>query len=112
MTEACFSKIIEPIVNRNFGNNFHNHNGPNQIQHIHKNTCRQYQYISFQRSKNFSPPYLKVKCIGCGIGRNKVIEVLMHHGEKKKSFQRSFIYLLKGNNITYTLEKLQEWFNK
>ena len=34
--------IIEPIVNQDFGNTFHHQNGPNQNQHIHKNTSQQY----------------------------------------------------------------------
>ena len=41
--------MIYPIVNRNFGDTFHNHNGPNQRQHIHKNTSHQYQSRSHQR---------------------------------------------------------------
>ena len=32
------SKIIESILNRNFGNYFHRHNGPNQRQYVHKHT--------------------------------------------------------------------------
>ena len=39
--------IVDPIFNRDFGNNFHHQNGPNQHQHVHKPTGRQYQYISF-----------------------------------------------------------------
>ena len=30
--------MIEPIVNRNYGNIFQHNNGPNQFQHIQKNT--------------------------------------------------------------------------
>ena len=32
--------IIEPIVNRNFGNTFQYHNGPNKRQLTHKNTSQ------------------------------------------------------------------------
>ena len=32
--------IIEPIFNHNIGNTFHRHNGPNQRQHIYKNTSQ------------------------------------------------------------------------
>ena len=32
--------IIESIVNRDFGNKFQHQNGPNQCQHIHKNTSQ------------------------------------------------------------------------
>ena len=32
------SNMIEPIVNRKFGNNFHHHNEPNQRQYAHKHT--------------------------------------------------------------------------
>ena len=35
--------MIEPIVNRNFGNTFQHQNGPYQRQHTHKNTSQQYQ---------------------------------------------------------------------
>ena len=38
--------IIEPIVNRNFGNIFQHHNGPNQFQNKHKNTSQQHQHIN------------------------------------------------------------------
>ena len=31
-----FHSMIKPIFNRNFGNTFHHHNGPNQRQHINK----------------------------------------------------------------------------
>ena len=30
--------ITDPIVNRNFDNKFHCHNGPNQRQHVPKNS--------------------------------------------------------------------------
>ena len=36
--------MIEPIVNRNFGNKFQHQNGPNQRQHTHKNTSQKYQH--------------------------------------------------------------------
>ena len=31
-----YHSMIEPIVNRNFGNTFHHQNGPNQIQQTKK----------------------------------------------------------------------------
>ena len=34
--------IIEPILNHNFDNTFQHQNGPNQRQHIHKNTIQHY----------------------------------------------------------------------
>ena len=43
--------IIEPIVNRNFVNTFHHHNGPNKHQCVHKNTSQYYQLISYQRPR-------------------------------------------------------------
>ena len=51
--------MIEPIVNRNFGNTFHRHNGPNQCERFHKNTCQKYQNRSYQIPRNSSIPYLK-----------------------------------------------------
>ena len=50
--------MIDPIVNRNFGNTFHHQNGPNQCQYVHKNTSQQYQYRSYQIPKTLSIPYL------------------------------------------------------
>ena len=47
--------MIEPIVNINFGNNFHNKNGTNQHQHVNNHTGKNYQSRPFQISKNFSP---------------------------------------------------------
>ena len=55
--------IIETIVNINFGNKFHHQNGPNQRQHIHKNTSQQYQYIPYQRPRNSQVTQLKENCI-------------------------------------------------
>ena len=59
ITTANYSTLIETIVNRNFGNTFHFHNGPNWQQPLHKHTSQLYQYISFQISRNLSPPYIK-----------------------------------------------------
>ena len=36
--------MIEPIINRNFGNTSQHQNGPNQHQHTHKNISQQYQH--------------------------------------------------------------------
>ena len=73
ITTANYSTLIETIVNRNFGNTFHFNNGKNWHQYLHKHTSQLYQYISFQISRNFSPPYLKEKCFGCGIGNKEMI---------------------------------------
>ena len=60
--------MIEPIVNRDFGNQFQHQNGTNQHQHIHKNTnkqyeqrknSQQYQPIFYQRLRTSPIPYLK-----------------------------------------------------
>ena len=59
MEAAHSSTMIEPIYNRNFGNNFHHQNATNQRQHVHTYTGKYYQYRFFQRPKNFSPPYLR-----------------------------------------------------
>ena len=73
--------MIEPILNRNFGNTFQHQNGPNQHQHTHKNTgqnhqhrntSQQYQHISFQIPSTSSIPYKKENCIGC-VNNNKVV---------------------------------------
>ena len=36
--------MIEPIVNRKFGNTSHHQNGPNQRQHTNKNASQQYHH--------------------------------------------------------------------
>ena len=43
--------MIEPIVNRNFGNTFHHQNGPNQCRHINKKIVNSINIepINFQR---------------------------------------------------------------
>ena len=56
--------MIEPIVNWNFGNTFKYQNGPNQSQHIHKNTSKQYKTRSYQRPRTLSITYLKEDCLG------------------------------------------------
>ena len=98
--------MIEPIVNRNFGNIFHHQNGPNQHQHTNKNaiqkynhsiTRQQYQYRnagqqhqhrhhsqqyqprSFQRHITSSIPYLKENCIEGGLKNRGVRELLMQN---------------------------------
>ena len=38
------NSMIEPIVNRNFGNKLKHQNGPNKRQHTNKNTSHQYQH--------------------------------------------------------------------
>ena len=91
--------MIEPILNKNFVNTSQHQNGLNQRQHTHKNTSQQhkqrntnkqyqhkntsqkyqhintsqqYQHISFQRPSTSSIPYLKEKCIGCGLNNKGV----------------------------------------
>ena len=59
MTKDLSSTMIDPIANKNFGNNFHQCNVPNQCQHTHKSTCQQYQSRSFQILRNFSITYPK-----------------------------------------------------
>ena len=98
--------IINPIVNRNFGNKFHHQNGPNKRQHTnknashkyhnittrqqyqnrnngqqhkHRNPSEQYQTISLQRHRTSSITYLKEHCLGCGINNKGVIELIMQH---------------------------------
>ena len=43
--------MIELIVKQDFSNTLHHQNGPNQRQHIHKNTSHQYQPKSYQRPR-------------------------------------------------------------
>ena len=74
--------MIEPIVNRSFGNTLQHHNGTNQHQHTHKNTSQQHQHrrnsqqyqpISFERPRTSSIPYLKEDCIICGLNNTGMI---------------------------------------
>ena len=44
ITAAHYLTMIEPIINRNFCNNIHHHNGPNQRKHVHKLTGNHKQY--------------------------------------------------------------------
>ena len=39
-----YQSIIEPIVNRYFGNTFHHKNGPNKRHHNNKNASQKYQH--------------------------------------------------------------------
>ena len=59
--------MIDPIVNRNFGNNFHHHNSTNQHQHVHTHTGKNYQSTSSETSRSLSPQNLKEKYFGCTI---------------------------------------------
>ena len=97
-----YQSTIGHIVNRNFGNTFHYHNGPNQRQRTnknasqkyhqntpiqqyqHKNTgqpeySQQYQPRSFQRNRTSSIPYLKENCLLCGLNNKGVRELLIQH---------------------------------
>ena len=60
-TTTLSSNMIEPIFNRNFGNTFHHHNGPNHCQRANKHTYQHYQPRPLQISKNVSPRYPKEK---------------------------------------------------
>ena len=90
---------IKLIVNRNFGNTFHHHNGFNKSQHTNKHTSQKYQHSntrqqyqhrktgqhhhnrhrsqqyqpkSLQRSRTSSIPYLKENYIVCGLNNKYV----------------------------------------
>ena len=94
-----YQLMIDPIVNRNFGNTFHHQNGPNQRQrtsrksrqqyyqitprqqyhhrntgkkHQHRHPSQQNQPISFQRHRTSSIPYLKENCLGFGLNNKGV----------------------------------------
>ena len=77
-----YQSMVDPIVNRNFGNTFYHQNGPNQCQYTNKNSSQKYpqinsrqqykhrntgqpkysqkyQPISFQRHRTSSIPNLK-----------------------------------------------------
>ena len=69
--------MIEPIVNRYFGNIFHHHNGPNQRKNIHKNISQHYQPRSYQIPSTSSIPYLKEDCLVCVISNKVVRKFLM-----------------------------------
>ena len=64
--------IIEHFSNKKVGNTCHYQNGPNQRQHIHKTTARQYQSRYFHRPTHSSITYLKEYFRGRGIN-NKVV---------------------------------------
>ena len=50
-----YHSMIEPIINRNFGNTFHHHNGKNKRQHTNKNSSQKYhQIISRQQYQHRS----------------------------------------------------------
>ena len=74
--------VIEPIANRNFGNTFHHQNGPNQRQHIHKNTSQQCQSRSYQIPSTSSITYPKEDCIGFGLNNKVLRELLIQHDGK------------------------------
>ena len=74
--------MIEPILNRNFANTFHYHNLPNKIQHIHKNTGRNYQYISFQIPRKSSITYRNEYLHGWTLNKKGVIELIIQHDGK------------------------------
>ena len=88
---------IKPISKRNFGNTFHNQNGPNQCQHFDKPIGQQYQYISFQIPNNSPITYLKEKCFGCGLDSKEVRELLMQHDGKLETRPFKGIVLIKKN---------------
>ena len=103
MITTRFSKIIESILNRNFGNYFHRHNGPNQRQYVHKHTGQWYRYRPFQISKNLLPPYLKKKCIRCGLVTKEVKELLIKHDRKLETFPFIYSFFIKKKS---TLKQL------
>ena len=70
---------IDPIVNRKSGKNIYQHNRPNHRQHVHTTKAKQYQYISFQRSRTSSITYLKEDCHGCELSNKRVRESSMQH---------------------------------
>ena len=77
MTKTSSSNMIEPIVKRNFGNNFHHQNGRNQHQYVHK-THTNSTNPDPSKYKNFSPTYLK-QITGCALDNKKVRELLMQN---------------------------------
>ena len=87
--------MIETISNYNFGNTFQHQNGPNQHQHIHKNTIQQYQQRNtsqqyqpryYQIHRTESILYLKEDCIGCGINKKGVRELITQHDGKIENY--------------------------
>ena len=98
--------IIEPIINRNFGNTFQHRNVPNQRQHNNINTSQQYQHRKTRKkyqhrnnSQNYqhsntsqqhqprpfqipmasSITYLKQNCLGYLINNKGTRELLMQN---------------------------------
>ena len=74
--------IIEPIFNRNFGNNFRHQNLPNQRQRFHNITGKEYKCISFLIPSNSSIIYLNEDCSGFGFNNKGVREVLIQNDGK------------------------------
>ena len=74
--------MIGRSVNINFGNTFHQHNGPNQRQHVHKPTGQNYQCRSFQIPMNYSITYLKEYCCWCVLNNKGMRQSLIQNGGK------------------------------
>ena len=74
--------VIEPIVDRNFGNKFQHQNGPNQRQRIQKITSQQYKPISYQIPSTPPTPYLEKDCIGFVINHKVVRELSIQYDGK------------------------------
>ena len=77
--------IIGPIVNTNFGNDFHHKNGTNQCQHFHKKISQKYQLISYQIPRTSSIPYLKEYYHAYCLNNKGVRELLMQHDGKSEN---------------------------
>ena len=71
--------MIGTIVNQYFGNTFNHQNGRNQQQHTHKNTSKQYQPISYQITRTSPIKYLEEDCLGWGLNKKGMRELLMQH---------------------------------
>ena len=74
--------IIDPISKKNYDNAFHQQNGSNHLQHVHKTTGKQYQSRSFQKPRSFSISHLKEKCFGCGLNNKETGELFIQHDVK------------------------------
>ena len=59
--------MIDHSFNKNFGNKFHQQNGPNQHQQPHKHTGQLCQCRSFKRSRNISPLFQKESVFEYGL---------------------------------------------
>ena len=128
--------IINPIVNRNFGNKFHHQNGPNKRQHTNKNashkyhnittrqqyqhintgqhhqninTSQQYQTRSLQRYRTSSIPERKLSWVWNQQQRCDRTDNATLWNTRKLSLQSTIVHTRKVTQRTTPSEQSQTW---